>query len=248
MRVPAPAQLLSIWEAGADQPPARRALSILAVACPEVDPQVLAQLPVGRRDCLLINLRCLMFGPDVCGLSSCPACEASIEASFRLSDLVSMDEASALHGALLELDLEAAAYHVRFRPPSSCDLMNLMASDGHLKARVALLSRCVVSAARDAEPVDPGQLPDWLIEDITRAMAAADPGADLRIALRCPSCGHRWESVFDVVCFLWQEIQGWAKRILREVDLIARAYHWSEAQILSLQPRRRQAYIELCRS
>src|SRR5215475_5140136 len=173
MRVLAPAQLLSIWEAGADQPPVRRALSILGVACPEVDPQVLAELPVGRRDGLLIKLQCLMFGPDVCAITSCPACAASVEASFRLSDLVSMDEVSAADGALPELDLQSAAFHVRFRLPCSSDLMSLVGSDGPVTARVALLNRCVVSAVRHEQAVDPGQLPDWLIADITRAMADA---------------------------------------------------------------------------
>jgi hypothetical protein len=34
--------------------------------------------------------------------------------------------------------------------------------------------------------------------------------------------------------------------MLREVDTLAAAYHWAEADILALSPRRRQAYLELC--
>ena len=76
----------------------------------------------------------------------------------------------------------------------------------------------------------------------------ADPQADLQLALRCPDCGHEWQPPFDIARFLWQELHGWALHLLREVDTLAQAYHWAEADILAMSPRRRQAYLELCAS
>jgi len=53
---------------------------------------------------------------------------------------------------------------------------------------------------------------------------------------------------FDIARYLWSEVHAWALRFLREVDLIARTYHWREEDILALTPTRRQAYLELCAS
>ena len=45
--------------------------------------------------------------------------------------------------------------------------------------------------------------------------------------------------------YLWKEVLIEARRLLREVNALARTYHWREADILALSPRRRQAYLEL---
>jgi len=45
--------------------------------------------------------------------------------------------------------------------------------------------------------------------------------------------------------FFWAELAAEAKRLLREVDALARAYGWREADILALSSQRRHAYLEL---
>lgn len=84
--------------------------------------------------------------------------------------------------------------------------------------------------------------------ELAQAMAQGDPQADLQLALCCPQCEHAWQPPFDIARFLWQELHAWALNLLREVDALAQAYHWTEADILGLSPRRRQAYLELCAS
>ncbi|MES1153596.1 MAG: hypothetical protein ABUL45_01560, partial [Rhodanobacter sp.] len=96
------------------------------------------------------------------------------------------------------------------------------------------------------QPRDVRRLPHELQAEIAQAMAQADPQADLQLAFRCPDCGHEWQPLFDIARFLWQELHAWALHMLREVDTLAQAYHWAEADILALSPRRRQAYLELC--
>lgn len=75
-------------------------------------------------------------------------------------------------------------------------------------------------------------------------MANADPLADIQLALTCASCGESFSSPFDIVSYLWTEIEVWALRILSDVDTLARAYAWSERDILNLSPLRRQFYLE----
>jgi hypothetical protein len=47
------------------------------------------------------------------------------------------------------------------------------------------------------------------------------------------------------VSFFWREIQSAARRIVLEVDALARSYGWSEAEILNMTPARRQLYLEM---
>ena len=76
-------------------------------------------------------------------------------------------------------------------------------------------------------------------------MAAADPQADVELALSCPACGHAWPAAFDIASFLWTEVDAWARVLLHEIHALASAYGWREADILALSPRRRRAYLEL---
>ena len=70
-------------------------------------------------------------------------------------------------------------------------------------------------------------------------------GPDLELALECPDCSQRWLAAFDIATFLWHEIDVWARRTLREVHALARAYAWREPDVLALSPTRRQIYLEL---
>ena len=76
----------------------------------------------------------------------------------------------------------------------------------------------------------------------------ADPQASVRLALTCPACAHGSERPFDVVAYLWIEVDAWARRTLAEVHALAAAYGWSEREILALSARRRQLYLELVRA
>jgi hypothetical protein len=44
---------------------------------------------------------------------------------------------------------------------------------------------------------------------------------------------------------LWMRLQLAAERLLLDVDALARAYGWSEAQVLALPPLRRAAYLQM---
>jgi hypothetical protein len=101
-----------------------------------------------------------------------------------------------------------------------------------------LLERCI-------ELVNDSPLSSAVVEKVVAEMAAADPLADTELDLRCPACSAQWLAPFDVVGFLWGEIETWARRALRDVHTLARAYGWAEAEILALSPVRRRAYLDL---
>jgi hypothetical protein len=76
-------------------------------------------------------------------------------------------------------------------------------------------------------------------------MAEIDPQSDMQIALTCPACSQQWSAPFDIVSYLWIEINAWAVRLLHDIHRLATAYGWREADILALSPMRRQFYLEL---
>ena len=109
-----------------------------------------------------------------------------------------------------------------------------------------LLQRCVtVLAGPIGESYVSGELPADVVEAISEAMAAADPGADVVLDVRCPACEQRWSAPVDIASFLWEEVDAWAAATLNEVDALARAYGWAEPEILALSPARRHRYLEL---
>ena len=243
MHTPTPAQLLQVWERGGDPSAAARALLLLGCSCDdEGDIGELAALPLGRRDALLLELRERLFGSAIEAVASCPQCAAMVEATFRCDDL------RVPHAGIGAAPREHVAHglRVRFRLPDSNDLLALEDCHDASAARARLLERCVRDARHADRPHDPLALPRELQAELAQAMAQADPQADLQLALRCPDCRHAWQPLFDIAAFLWQELHAWALHMLREVDTLAASYHWAEADILALSPRRRQAYLELC--
>ena len=240
--------LLDVWERGRAHGPLEQAALLLAAAHPATPPGAIGAMTVGRRDALLLALRESTFGPRIASVATCPACGEPLELAFDCADLRQDDgvpdgrDAGSDDGTQrLELD----GYAVRFRCVSNDDLAALAGGAGAAAPRLALLRRCVLEARGPTSPVAVETLPAHVLDAVEQRMALADPGADLRLAVACPDCGHRWLAVFDIVSFFWREIESWACRLLRDVHALARAYGWSEREILALSPFRRRCYLDM---
>jgi len=208
----------------------------------------LAKLSVGRRDALLLSLRELLFGARLNGLTACPQCGQTLEIGIEASDIHA--DVGKLEPELLTVT--SGAYTARFRLPNSDDLATLAEHNaqesGEAVAIRTLLSRCLVELRRNGrkQRVDPSQaLPAALVDAIAAEMEKADPQANVQLALDCGDCGHRWLSGFDIGSFLWNEIDHWARRVLREVFALASAFGWREADILAMSAGRRQLYLQM---
>ena len=250
MRILSAPALLAVWEQGLVQRPAQRALTLLHAAVPEASVQTLAQLSIGQRNALLLTLRKQTFGSQLASVATCPACSQRLELNFAVSDirvtpsLPSPSEGE--DGGKVEvLLLHADGYTVRFRLPNSLDLLAIADQEDVASARQQLLARCLLSVHQNSEAVAADQLPADLADKINAQMDQADPQADIQFALACPACGHRWQAAFDIVYYLWREVDDWAVRILRDVHVLASAYGWSETDILTMHPWRRQIYLEM---
>lgn len=241
MRALSASELLGAWERGQGQRLTERALTLLAATDPHSPRDALANLSIGRRDASLLSLRELMFGSSLVSLAECPGCGERLELSFHTADIRGFAGTAGPEQSSVNVD----EWQVGFRLPNSEDLLALGDSEDPGDGRALLLRRCILGVEQNQVSKEVEELPAHVIDAVVRKMAETDAQADVQLALDCPLCGHQWQSPFDIVSFLWTEINAWAHRTLREVNELARAYGWREADILAMSPLRRHIYLEM---
>lgn len=243
MRPLSSTELLEVWEEGLGRPLIGRALRLLSVACSIPDTATLAKFSIGERDARLLQLRGWMFGDRLVNVAHCPACAQTVEWETSLSGL--RLQPIQLEAPPRELQLEANGYAIRFRLPNSEDVARALHDKALREHPKKLLAGCILEAKRGQQDCRAEDLPGEIFETLDQKMAEEDPQANISILLACPACGHRWEAAFDILSYLWAEIDSWAKRLLREVYILAGAFCWAERDILNMHPRRRQLYLEM---
>jgi hypothetical protein len=231
---------MAAWERAAPEAPAARAVALARLACADHDADGADALPLGERERSLLALRAAVFGPRLTGLVECEACGAPLELDVGVDEIL----ASVADAPSAELTLDIEDHHLALRLIDSRDMLAAAAAPPTQAAQV-LLQRCIVAATCDGSSVAVADLPERVAAAAGEAIAAADPLADLSFDLACVVCAHAWRAPFDAAQFLWSELDAWAARTMREVHTLARAYGWSERDILSMSAARRARYREL---
>ncbi|MBO9621266.1 MAG: hypothetical protein J7500_01005 [Sphingomonas sp.] len=214
---------LALIEQGSRLAPLDQAV-LLAATLDGVSAAAAADMPVDRRDRLLIDARMATFGRQIGFFARCPHCGEGNEADF---DLGALPEAAPAQGVAARV----GGREVLLRAPTSAAIARAV-----LAARPDLLIDEI--AGGDADPDDP----EWR-EAVERALAGAFPLLDIRFELTCSGCETMFDTRFDIVPWLWREIESIAARTIDTVDRLARAYGWTEREILALSPARRGLYL-----
>jgi hypothetical protein len=178
-----------------------------------------ATLPLGQRDARLLRLRTQLAGGALEATASCPRCGELVE--------FSADPAA--------LPAGGRSVEGPWRLPDSRDLAAAADAGDAAAAERVLLERCTGVA-------DP---PEELRRAVAEAIAAADPLAEVLVDAVCPACSEAFVAEIDVAAFVSAELRMRAERLLRDVDTLARAYGWSEGEVLALGEGRRAAYLRL---
>jgi uncharacterized protein YbaR (Trm112 family) len=233
--------LLQVWEWGESQHNIDRALTLLAAALPDIPLEQLAQLSIGQRDALLLNLREQMFGSQLTSVVTCPHCGDRLELDFNVADIRVSSETKSEE----ILSMSVADYQVWFRLPNSFDLAAIARYLDPAIAQQKLLENCLLEANYKGEKQSVQELPANVVAAVSERMGEADPQAEVQLALACPACRHQWQVSFDIVSYFWSEINARSQRLLWEVHALASAYGWREADILAISPQRRQFYLEM---
>lgn len=236
--MPSNAEILALWERARAQRPAVRALTLLGAVSAQETADQLDAISISESNLRLLKLREQLFGSQMPSVATCPECQTRLEFTLN-ARMLSHDSAPATHQSVRIGETE-----LTLRPVSAGDLVAASSCLTPEEARRVLCERCVMDARRGDAAIAFEALGERAIEDVSAALAAADPDAELVIDLGCAACAHRWQVVLDVVAFLWTEIDALARRLLSEVHALAWAYGWREADILELSEARRRFYLE----
>ena len=243
--------LLALWELGIGCAPMLRAEALLAAAEPDAAPPAC----LGERNRRLLALQARLFGPALVLTSRCPTCGAVAEFDVDCMALLGRlppGEPSEVHR------LAWASLAIAFRLPRAEDVARAAETTAHGAIAppsegtttadafaMRLVARCFVSADRDGATVPLEALPPAALDAVSVRMEALDPAARIEFAVDCPECTQRWSAPLDPAAILWRLLQSAAEALLLDVDALARAYGWREADVLALSPTRRAAYLQM---
>lgn len=230
--------LLALWERALGQPPWVRDDALLHAAFEgSASPRTL-----GERNARLMELHVRLFGREVELLSHCPACVTVAQFSA---------DCEALAARMPVIDtapshrLEAQGHLIEFRLPGSADLAAASGEEAPEDFAQHLLDRCVLACTHDGASVPVRKLPVPVLDALSQRMETLDPGASVSFTLECPECDTRWDAPLDVGQMVWRKVQAAAERLLLDIDALARAYGWTEPEVLRLSPLRRAAYLQM---
>jgi len=225
-------EVLTLWERACAAGPLARDDALLSDAAPT---------SLSARNAALVRLRARLFGPTQQLRATCPTCGALLEFSVNCESLAASLRPRAEVGAVHALRCDG--YRLAYRAPDIDDWRAAAAANDFVPE---LMQRCIVRCERDdGTQCAALSLPIPVTEALSSAVEALEPGACVDFDLRCPECSEEWSAPMDCGAVLYGEVRARAESLLVEVDALARAYGWSEAEVLALSPTRRAAYLQL---
>jgi hypothetical protein len=228
----ATARLIDAWDAGLAQHPVDRVLTI-AGCYTDRDRRALAALSIGERDALLLRIHRLIVGDRLSGVCACSSCAERNE--FDL-DASALPDPSPPHDGVVTVTVGERS--LRARLPNSFDLAAVVDAPDEDAATRIIVRRCLL---------DETLLDDDVVGAVDRAMEQVEGVAALDIAFACSACGAENRAPLDIAGFLWLELSERVQGVIADVELLASAYGWSEADILAMSDRRRALYAERMR-
>jgi hypothetical protein len=229
--------VLALWEACLGLPAGMRDDVLLRASAGGTEPPQ----ALGERNARLAALHARLFGREIPLVSRCPACGATAEFSGDCEALAM----SPSHATGAPHSLEWQGHTVAFRLPDRTDLASASRERTEEAFVRHLLDRCVLTCTCQGALVPLDDLPDGALDALSKRMETLDPAADVSFAVVCPQCATGWTAPLDLGHLVWTKLQAAAERLLVDIDALARAYGWTEPEILRLSPTRRAAYLQM---
>ena len=192
-------------------------------------------LVASDRDRLLAAVYERAFGDRIESTLSCEKCNQPFDLDFSLRSLVEVVDRRSPNTEWTYLN--AGRFEDSkgqwFRLPTSKDeiaIAGMKPTDAASSLQELCTSEGAWSGDRDAF--------EELLEDVA-------PLLDLELTARCVECSHLQSVQFDIQTFLLGAIMAERRRLLNEINRLARAYAWSLEEILSLRRADRRYLVEL---
>jgi hypothetical protein len=226
-----PAAFLAAWPMGVGQPDAARVATLIANVW---GPEATAGDTLGLSNQRSLALHRALCGGRIEARVTCPHCAAENEAELPVADLL------ALPPPPEAVTVETDGGPTRFGLPRMAELAALASAGA--RGAVEMAGRLALDRPLTGE-LSPAQM-----ESLAAAWEAADPVGVIALGLDCFSCGRQMTATVDPAVFVARDFDRLADRLMKEVDVIARAYGWSETDILALPAVRRRRYVAFAAS
>jgi hypothetical protein len=155
----------------------------------------------------------------------------------------------ALPEPALVFDVEVApGVQLTARMPSGDDQRRWHAAAKAGEAIETIVARELVKAVNGEPPATGADLPPEWIDPLAEALEERDPLTALQLTTRCPACGKAVAVEFDLEEHLLRRARARQEDLLDAVHCLARAYHWSECEIVALPRERRRHYLARVRA
>lgn len=194
-------------------------------------------LTVGERiECLLI-ITGMNSQPDIEIPLRCNSCRELIEIEISLDSLFGNSLPNHF-----SVNIEGRIIDIR-RPRGTDQLEWLGMQFPDERTAAAAMVRSLILNSSENENLP--ELPETWISSTEAVFSENDPLVCFRVTVCCPECGSETQYEIDLEELALKKLQGIQKQMLYDVHQIARRYHWSESQILSIPQWRRAYYLEL---
>jgi len=210
--------------------------ALVDVGGEEATPERVERLCVADRQYLLRELLIELGQDELWVSAACGGCGQPFDARVVLSELPVKDAAE-----YPETSVETSLGRLRARVPDAADQMAIIALDPG-KAVPALAARLVLGVENGSslDPWPGGELSAADIDAMDDRMDEVFPAIATRVQAACPQCGRI--NALDVSPL--RLLRRAASSVFPDVDMLARHYHWPEAEILRLPCRRRSRYVQ----
>ena len=213
-----------------------RVEAVRRLAPPVDDSTTWDGLPYADVDAALLALRRRMNGDRLVAEVRCSSCFAWCDSELSILDFLRANRPRRVADVDRRPDgwfawqPDGQDREVRFRAPSVAAVLE---STETADAAQSLLQSCVDPAGFDSPEI--AARVSGLLEKMAPPLTGVIRGV-------CPHCGQKMRGWFDPGAFVLTELQQRASAAFEQVHLLARAYGWTEDEILSLPSRRRAIY------
>jgi hypothetical protein len=211
------------------------AIKLLASLIDEVSGLEAAELVASDRDRLLAGVYKQAFGDRIESTLTCRRCAQPFDLDFSLHHVINRVDQRTVNEEWRSLGdgRFTSSTGAQFRLPTGKDELELSGLATEVVESL-LLERC---AEESTWAVD-----RTAFEELLERVA---PLLDLELVAPCAECGHVHSVQFDIQTYVLGAILAERRRLLTEINRLARAYSWSLDEILSLRRSDRRQFVEL---